>query len=81
MHPCVHCSVIYNSQNMGATQVSPKDEQIKKMWYICKGILLGHKKEWDLANCSNMDGPRGYYSDWNMSEKDKFYMVSLMCGI
>ena len=30
MHPYVHCSIIYNSQDMEV----PIDERIKKMWYI-----------------------------------------------
>ena len=27
--------------------------------YICSGILLSHKKEWNLAIYDNMDGPGG----------------------
>ena len=34
------------------------DEWIKKMWYnIHNGILLSHKKEWNLVSCNNIDGP------------------------
>ena len=29
-----------------------------------------HKK-WNLAICDNVDGPRGYYTKWNKSVKDK----------
>ena len=29
---------------------------------IYSGILLGHKKEWDTAICSNVDGPRDYHT-------------------
>ena len=29
--------------------------------YVQKGILLSHKKEWDIAICSNMVGLRGYH--------------------
>ena len=28
--------------------------------HIYNGILLSHKKEWNHAICSNMDGPRDY---------------------
>ena len=31
MHTCVHGSIIYNSYEMEATQVSSTDERIKKM--------------------------------------------------
>ena len=30
----VHSSLIYNSQKLGRTQMSLKEEWIKKMWYI-----------------------------------------------
>ena len=30
--------------------------------YIYNGILLSHKKEWNNAICSNMDGPRDYHT-------------------
>ena len=30
---------------------------------IHNGILLGHKKEWNSAICSNMDGIGGHKSD------------------
>ena len=29
------------------------------------------KKEWDLAICDNMDGPRGHYAKWNKSNSKK----------
>ena len=34
MYHNVHCSSIYNSQDMEATKCSPTDEWIKKMWHI-----------------------------------------------
>ena len=33
--------------------------------YIPNGILLRHKKEWNNSICSNVDGPRDYYTKWN----------------
>ena len=48
---------------------------------IDNGILLGHKKEWNNAICSNMDGPSNYRTKWNEPDKDKYYMISLMCEI
>ena len=38
-------------------------------------------KKWNLAICNNMDGSRGYYAKWNKSEKDKYFMISLICGV
>ena len=49
--------------------------------HIYNGILLSHKKEWNNAICSNMDGPRDYHTKWSQKEKDKYHMISLICGI
>ena len=35
------------------------------------GILLSHKKEWNNAICSNMDGPRDYHTKWSKSDKER----------
>ena len=35
------------------------------------GILLSHKKEWNNAICSNMDGTRDYDTKWSKSGEDK----------
>ena len=50
MHPNVHSSIIYISQDMEATWVSidrwmDKDDTV----YMYNGILLSHKKEWNLC--------------------------------
>ena len=39
--------------------------------HIYHGILLSHKKEWNNAICSNMDGPRDYHTKWNKSERER----------
>ena len=47
------------------------DEWIKKMWNnVHNGVLISLKKEWNNATCSNMDGPRDYYTKWNKSKKN-----------
>ena len=45
--------------------------------YIYNGILLSHRKEWNLAICDNTDGPSGYYAQGNV----KHHMISLIYGI
>ena len=45
------------------------------------GILLSHKKEWDNAICSNIDGPKHNHTEWSKSDKDKYHMISLICGL
>ena len=82
MHPSVHCSTIYNSQDMKTTWVSIDRWTDKEdVVYIYNGILLSHTKEWNNAICSNMDGPRDYHTKWSKSDKDKYHMISLKRGI
>ena len=33
MYPNVHCSTVYNNQDMGATRYPSADEWIRKLWY------------------------------------------------
>ena len=39
--------------------------------HIYNGILCNHKKEWNKAIYSNMDGPRAYYTKWTKSERER----------
>ena len=53
--------------------------------YICvyiyinkyNGILLSHKKEWNLAICDNMDGPRWHYAKLNKSGRERQMLYDL----
>ena len=42
---------------------------------------LAIKKEGNPDICDNMDELRGYCARWNKLEKDKYHMISLICGI
>ena len=33
--------------------------------------LLGHKKEWNITICSNMDKPRDYHTKWSKSDRQR----------
>ena len=48
MHPSVHCSTIYNSQDMKASQMSINRGRDKDVWCVHthtqNGIALKHKK-------------------------------------
>ena len=39
--------------------------------YLYNGILLSHKKEWNNAICSNMDGPRDYHTKWSKPDRER----------
>ena len=50
------------------------------MWciYICDGILLSHKKEWDVVTHSHMDGLGGYYAKWNKSDRERQILYDII---
>ena len=80
-HPNVHSSTVYNRQDVEATLMSISEGVDKEgVVPIYSGILLSHKKEWNNAICSNMDGPRDYHTKWSKPEKDKYH-ISLIRGI
>ena len=82
-HPYVHCSIIYNIQDLEAPQVSLVDEWIKQPWYIYtieyyspikKKKILPFVTAWvDLENIM--------LNEICESEKDKQHIISLICGI
>ena len=37
--------------------------------------------KWNNAICSNIDWPRGDQTQWKKSDKDKYHMISVTCGI
>ena len=50
--------------------------------YICNGILLGHKKEQNNAICNNICNiATVMLSEVSQIQKDKYHMISLICGI
>ena len=40
-------------------------------------MLLSHKKEWNIAICSNMDGPRDYQTMWSKSDRERQILYDL----
>ena len=36
---------------------------------------VSHKKEWNHAICSNMDGPRDYHAKWCKSDRQILYIA------
>ena len=52
----------------------------KDVIHIYNGMLLSHRKDQNNTICSNMDGPRDYYTKWSKSEKDKYYMILPICN-
>ena len=83
-HPYVPPSIIYNHQDMEAAQVSISRRLDKiTVGHLHNGILLGHKKkEENFTLCNSMDGPGEHMlSEISPSEKDKYHIISLTCGV
>ena len=59
------------------TKYPPTDELINKN----SKMLLSHTNNGNFAICNNMYDSGGYYAKWNKSDKDKCYMLPLICGI
>ena len=65
------------------------DKWLKKMWYIFIGIVVyihlnitQPLKSQHFAIYGNTDGHRGpYVSEISQTERDKYCMISLICGI
>ena len=60
------------------------EEWTKKMWHIyTQGILLSHKKEWNNSICSNIDGPRDYYTRWSKPDmgRQMSYNIAYMWNL
>ena len=66
------------SQDMGATYKSFSRGMDKEDAHMYNGILLRCKKE---QNNAILDRPRDYPTKWSKTEKDKYHMISLICGI
>ena len=72
MYCNVHCSSIYNSQDMEATQVSiERWMDNEDVAHTYNGILLSHKKKWNWVICSEVDGLRVCHTEWSKSEREK----------
>ena len=63
MYSDVHCSTIFNSQDMEITYMSiDRGVDQENVVHIHNGILLSHQKEQNTSIFSNMDGPRNYHA-------------------
>ena len=70
--PYVHCSFIYNHQDMEAAQ-EPINRWVDKttMRHLHNGILLGYKKEENFTLCNSEEGPGEYYAKWHKPYRER----------
>ena len=83
IHPNVHSRVITIAKIWRQPKCHSTYEWIKKMWYVLYTMeyYSSIKNDEILPFCNNMGGLGGHYTQWNKSEKDKYCMISLICGI
>ena len=83
MHLYVHCNIVYSSRALEATQMPIMDEWIEKLWHVYTTELLpGHKKNKILPVVTAWVDPEDIIlSEISQAEKDKYHMISLICGI
>ena len=83
MYPNVQIVLFKIAKILKQHECPSTDEWINKEWYTHTGILLSHTKGINFTICCNMDGLGGHYAKWNKSdrEKNKYCMISLLCGI
>ena len=84
MHPNVHCNIIYKSQIMQAVQVSfnwKMDKEDVVYIYVMEYYLAIKRNELLPFATVWMDLESIMLSEISQSEKDKYYMISLVCCI
>ena len=83
MHPYVYCSTIYDSQDMEQLKCLSVDEWIKKMWYIyTMEYYSAIRKKQNLPFATTWMELEGIMlSEISQAEKDKYQMISLVCGV
>ena len=68
MHPDVHRSTVYNSQDREAMEMTisggmDKEGVVCVCIYIYNEILLSHKRVQNRAICRHVDGPRECHTE------------------
>ena len=83
MHPNVHFSTVFNSQDMEATKCPSTEEWIKKVWYIyTMGYYSVIKKNGIMPFAATwMDLESYILGEVSQTKKKKYLMTSFMCGI
>ena len=58
------------------------DKKYVVLIHIYNRVLFSHKKEWNNANCTNMDATTNYHTKWNKLGKERQTPIrSFICGI
>lgn len=77
LHSRVYCSIVLNSKDREFVSLSRWMDKATVV-HVHSGILLSIKG-WSPSLCWNLDELGGHYVEWNT--KDKYCVISLICGI
>ena len=80
MHPNVHSSTIYNSQEVKQPKWTSVNEWIKKLWYIytMEYYVAERKKELLPFATASTELESIMLSEISQAVKDKYHMISLI---
>ena len=67
----VFIEALFTIAKMWKQPKCPLTDEWIKMWSIYTQGNISHKKEWNNAICSNMDGPRDYHTKWSKSDRER----------
>ena len=81
MHPNIHVSTIYHSQVMEQPKCPSTDEWINKMWYINTMEYYSAIKRNDIGSFVEMDLETVIQSGVSQKEKNKYCILTHICGI
>ena len=83
MPPNLHSTLLTTAQTWKQPKCPSTDGWIKKTWDIYTiGYYSALKKEQNFVICNNVDRLGGHYaSKISQTEKDKYWISSLICGI
>ena len=83
MNPSVHCSTIYNSQDMEQLKCPSTEGWKKKMWYIYTMEYYSAIKRNEIGSFVEMwmDIETVIQSEGSQKEKNKYHILTHKCGI
>ena len=73
---CVHTHICRHTQAHTQTHTQTHTDTHTDT-HTHSGILLSHKKEWNVVICNNMDGPRDHHTKWNKSERTRKILYNI----
>ena len=81
-HPNVHCSTVYNSQDLEATKCPSTKEWLKLLYIYTMGYYLAIKKSGIMLFAATwMDPETVTLSEVSQTEKEKYLMTFFTGGI